>query len=338
MRLRTAWQMMGGRSAWFVITLFRMLVPVHRVAWLAAAIKHDVLVRLHADPMDLDALATALDCPVEGREALSAWLRHGELLGELRRVDGRYALRGYLARRLALPEHAVYAAYVQGLVTIHVEGVFGALDHLRTPRSLAQLDHPLVAQVSELSAPLLDELCDAVVPKRGPTRMLEIGCGQARILRRAAAQNPELSGLGLDLDPGVAAAAEALVREDGLHGRVGLRAGDVRTVELDGGFDVITMFNLLYYLPPAERPEVVARVAGWLAPGGALVIAGNFRGGTLPNNMLDVWFSGLAECGPLPTADELRAMLAAAGLSQVNATRAVPGDEMWSFVARRASS
>ena len=327
--------MMGGRSAWFVIRLFRMLVPMHRVAWLAAAIKHDVLVALHERPRTLDEVAERLACPPSGREALAAWMTHGELLGELRLTDGRYQLRGFLARRLALPEHAVYAAYVQALVTIHVEGVFGALDHLQEPRSLSQLDHPLIARVSELSGPLLDELCDGVVPTGCKVHMLEIGCGNARILRRACQANPQLTGVGLDLDEPVAARARALAADEGLGQRMSVVAGDVRTVELEGSFDVVTMFNLLYYLPPEERGAVVARVAEWVAPGGALVIAGNFRGGTLPNNMLDIWFSGLRECGPLPTADELHAMLAATPLSEVTASRAVPGDELWSFVARR---
>lgn len=334
-KLSTIWKMMKpGDSVLRYLRTLRLLPPVHRVAWIAAASRHGVL-RLLREPKTLAEIMAHLDAPAEREKTVWAWLRHGCLLKEIRLEGERYALRGALARGLADPAEEVVAALAQALVAIHHEGIYSALDHLKTGRSLAQIDHGLVARVSELAAPALLEIVEQYAPSEGDCRWLELGCGNGRYIRHACAQNPQLNAVGVDLDPQVAEHAQAELAAAGLDSRARAIAGDLRTVELEERFDRVTMFNLIYYFPVEERAALIERVASWVDPGGTVLISSMCQGGTLGANVLDVWFSSLRECGPLPEPEAVVEALRAAGLETEAPRRVLPGEAFFLFVARR---
>lgn len=316
----------------------RLMTPVHRVAWLAAASKHGVLELLRAGPRELGEIAEALDAPPESIEALRTWMRHGVLLDELHDDGHRYRLHGRLARHMADPAHPELAALAESLISVHVAGIYGALDHLRDGRPFASLDAPVVARVSEMTAPVMREVIDAHVPKHGPARLLELGCGSGRHLRYACERNPELEALGIELDPAIVTSTRRALGKAALADRARVRQGDLRTLELDERFDVVTMFNLVYYFPVAERGAVIAKAASWVKDGGALLIVTACRGGTLANNMMDLWFSGIREAGPLPEPEALVQQLRDAGLEPEAPARMLPGEAYYALVARRQSS
>src|SRR5207253_1093878 len=82
-----------------------------------------------------------------------------------------------------------------------------------------------------------------VVPRAGPVRLLEIGCGSAVYIRHAAGRNPELTALGLELQPEVAALAAENVSAWGLARRVAIEAGDVMARAAEAAFDLATLHN-----------------------------------------------------------------------------------------------
>ncbi|MEM7158608.1 MAG: class I SAM-dependent methyltransferase [Myxococcota bacterium] len=334
-KLSTIWKMMKpGDSVLRYLRTIRLMFPVHRVAWVAAASRHGVL-RLLREPKTLAEIMAHLDAPAEREKMVWAWLRHGCLLKEIRLDGERYGLRGALARGLADPAEEIVAALAEALVAIHHEGIYGALDHVQTGRSLAQIDHGLVARVSELAAPALLEIVEEYAPAEGECRWLELGCGNGRYIRHACAQNSQLKAVGVDLDPAVAEHAQRTLNEAGLESRARAIAGDLRTVELDERFDRVTMFNLIYYVPTDERAAVIERVASWVDPGGTVLLSSMCQGGTLGANVLDVWFSSLRECGPLPEADAVVQALKAAGLEPEPPRRVLPGEAFFLFVAHR---
>ena len=57
------------------------------------------------------------------------------------------------------------------------------------------------------------------MPTRGALRLLEVGCGDATLLRYALLRNPELTALAVELDPAVAERARANLAEWGLSKR-----------------------------------------------------------------------------------------------------------------------
>ncbi|MBX3274375.1 MAG: class I SAM-dependent methyltransferase [Sandaracinaceae bacterium] len=335
MKLRTMLTMLGGTAAPTYVGAMRLLAPIHRAAWLAAAVKHGVLEAMRLGPRDLDELAEALDAGPQGRELLRAWLRHGCLLGEISEDGDRYRLTGRLAKHMADPAHAELAAFAEALVRIHVPAVYGALDHLRERRASDALDPALVARVAEMLAPALEEAILRQVPIETPTKLLELGAGSARHLRNAATQRPRLEAVGVELDEALVAQGRRELGRAGVSDRARLVQGDLRSLELEATFDVVTLFNLIYYFPPAERADVIARAARWVRPGGVLLLASSCRGGTLANNMMDLWFGSVRGAGPLPERDAVLEALRGAGLAPDAPERILPAEELYLFTARR---
>ncbi|MCZ7686907.1 MAG: class I SAM-dependent methyltransferase [Sandaracinaceae bacterium] len=338
MRLSTLWSMLGGTAAPSWVRALGFMKPVHRSAWLAAASKHGVLSMLREEPRTLAELGEALGAPPARQPALRAWLTHGCVLGEIALEGERYRLRSLFARRLADPRFGEMKAFVEALAAIHHRGIYEALDHLKEGRSLGDLDHDLVARAAEMTAPVLREAIDRTVPRRGAATLLELGCGTGLHVRYACARNPELSAVGVEVDLEVAGKARAALREAALEARIRVETGDLRTLELDERFDVVTMFNLIYYFAVEERASVVARAASWLAPGGSLVLTTACGGETLPSNLLDIWFSSFRECGPLPRPPDITSALEAAGLEVARPVRMIPGEEYYLFVGKKPES
>lgn len=112
----------------------------------------------------------------------------------------------------------------------------------------------------------------------GAPRVLELGCGEGRILAPLLDAHPEAEIWGLDLDPG--ALAEAAQRPQlqraAATGRGGLVAGDMRSFTLPGLFDVIIIpYNGLYTLGDLDGVRGCLRSAAkHLAPGGRLIFDG----------------------------------------------------------------
>ena len=88
--------------------------------------------------------------------------------------------------------------------------------------AIAHTDHPI-------AAPLSDESVRRVLHRAvgaGPRHLLDLGCGAGEWLVRAAAERPEVTGLGIDLDDGAIDRGRRQVRDAGLGQRIELRVGD----------------------------------------------------------------------------------------------------------------
>lgn len=107
-------------------------------------------------------------------------------------------------------------------------------------------------------------LVDAMAPRGA--RILDAGCGPGRVGGILAAAGHDVTGV--DLDPELIDAA----RED-YPGPAWL-AGDLSELDLPGpGFDVIVSAgNVMTFVAPSTRGEILRRLRGHLAPGGRVVI------------------------------------------------------------------
>ena len=105
--------------------------------------------------------------------------------------------------------------------------------------------------------------------------VLEIGCGTARNLIRAARQYPEARFYGLDVSEAMLRSARASVARRGLAAQIVLRKGDATAFDPTQlfalqGFDRVFISYALSMIP-AWR-EVVRHAAECVAPGGELFI------------------------------------------------------------------
>jgi SAM-dependent methyltransferase len=108
------------------------------------------------------------------------------------------------------------------------------------------------------------------------TRVLDVGCGDARHLRALAA-DPGVAGLGIDVSPGLVAAARDAVAAADLH--LDVEVGDARDLAAALGPDRLGSFDVAWSLcqgglgtSPATDPAVLAGLAAAVRPGGHVVV------------------------------------------------------------------
>ena len=315
------------------------LKSFYTLTYLAAAGENGLLRRLAAGPATLDALAAFLDASGQGRDALEAWLQMGVRLQLLQLGPDGYALHG-LARRLAQPENDPTLALVEEVAGLHHQLLLGTLPKLRSGElwTLADQDGELIARSSRVLEAFQAELIRRTFPARGALRLLEIGCGSGVYLRYAAARNPSLTALGVELQPAVAEAARTNLRGWGLDSRVRVDDGDIRARAPQEPFDIATLYNNIYYFPVAERVALLEHIAGFLRPGGFLLVTTLCQGGSLGAEALNLWGAATRGAGRLPSEQELVGQLRQAGFARVKTMSLLPGDRFIAFQAFRGQA
>jgi SAM-dependent methyltransferase len=134
-------------------------------------------------------------------------------------------------------------------------------------------------------------LVDAMVPRR--SRVLDAGCGTGRVGSFLAEAGHEV--VGVDLDPELIAAAE----QD--HPGPLWLVDDLATLDLPArgigeGFDaIVSAGNVMTFLAPSSRREVLVRLRTHLRDGGRIVVGfGTSRGYEVEEFLADVRGAGLA--------------------------------------------
>ena len=334
MKLATFMDMVLSGRLPLLYRVARLLEPFYRVSFTATAASLGLLRRLGSGPVPLERLAADLALPPDGLEALAAWLKIGVRLGELHWGPKGYTLKGRLSKALAEEKNDPAAAFLEEAASLHYDLIRRLPVRLQEGRffTLEDQDGELIARSSRIMEPLVFEAIDAVIPASGPSRLLEVGCGSGTYMRYAAARNPDLTALGVELQPEVAEAARRNLREWGLGGRTAVEAGDIRELIPEAAFDVATLHNNIYYFPLEGRVEVLAHVRAFLKPAGRLLLTTGCQGGSVIMELLNLWGAATEGCGRLPTPAEMTAQLREAGFVAVKATRLYPFESYYSFV------
>ncbi|MGX6603089.1 class I SAM-dependent methyltransferase [Micromonosporaceae bacterium Da 78-11] len=128
-------------------------------------------------------------------------------------------------------------------------------------------------------------LIDTLVPRGA--RLLDAGCGTGRVGGLLAAAGHQV--VGVDLDPELVATATAD------HPGSTWLVGDLAELDLPGRFDVVySAGNVLTFVAPADRVEILRRLGAHLADAGRVVIAfGAGRGYPFDDFLADAGAAGL---------------------------------------------
>lgn len=336
MKLKTVLTLAGSGQLGLIRTLTSLSDSLYRAAFVATAAKDGVLGRLADGPVQADGLLPA-GASEASRGALEAWLDVGVGLGELTKSSRGYALKGALSKALAEASNDAVAALLEEAVGLHLDLLRRTPSLARTGKrfTLADQDGTLIARSSRVLEPFVREAVDSVIPATGSVHLLEIGCGSGTYIRHAAERNTSLRAVGLELQPDVAAAARDNLSGWKLSSRVTVQAGDVREFS-EGGFDVATMHNNIYYFPVDTRVALLKHVRGLLKPGGRFLLTTGCRGGTAAMEVLSLWGAATEGCGPLPAPAELKAQLEQAGFTKARAKRLIPVESYYAFIAERS--
>ena len=141
------------------------------------------------------------------------------------------------------------------------------MDHLRDPRELVRVGYDLASRAYrgdtfELEGSGYGYWLGRLAPLLADgARVLDLGCGNGVPVARELVKRCAVTGV--DLSPVQIERARALVP--------GARfvCADMTAVEFaPGSFDAVVAFYSVFNVPLADQPALIARVAGWLAPGG----------------------------------------------------------------------
>ena len=180
-----------------------------------------------------------------------------------------------------------------------MENAAGSVDGSGTGPSSAAWDPVRYLRFAgERARPFADLV--ARIDAESPRTVVDLGCGEGALTASLAQRWPGARVTGVDSSESMLAAAEA----HAVPGRVEFTAGDVAHWEPEEPVDVVVSNAVLHWVPGHDR--VMARWAGWLAPGGtvAVQVPGNFRA---PTHALlrqlcrsPRWSGPLADAGPDP--------------------------------------
>jgi SAM-dependent methyltransferase len=272
-------------------------------------------------------------------EFLDALLDVGLSVRELSCKKGLYRLRGRRSRTMIGQNGDMYAAIVQANVTYYNSAYRHAAERMRGAPSGNYLNEigGLVARYAKISEPIIASFIRDIISGKDSARILEVGCGSGMFLRSAVESNPNATGIGIDMDPEVVMQATQNLRNWGIGDRFDIVHGDIRTppVDIEGPFDIITLFNLVYYFSADELSELFRAFRSWLAPEGILALASNMRGNgkDLAAANLNVATTSTVGCTPLPALDDIMDLLKQSGYSSVKPTRLMPRSAFYGITA-----
>jgi 4-hydroxy-2,2'-bipyrrole-5-carbaldehyde O-methyltransferase len=321
----------GALLAW------RDAAPFVRLHFLAIATEIGLLEELGRGPATTNQLGVRL--AIADRALFGAFLRLGVVLGELRCRAGRWSLHGRRSKALAVPEADTMRAMVQEAVRYDAAVYAGLEQHLRgaPPGDYLRATGAVIARASRLVEPVLAPWLRSLVAERRPRRILDVGCGTGVYLIHAAtAGGPQLTGLGVDLDATVVGLTRQRLADAGLAERFDVRHADIRTLQLPAAsFDLVLLFQNIYYFAEDERPGLLRRLHGLLGPSGALVLASLFAGRSLAAVHYDLLFRATAGCAPLPRRQELDRQLRDAGFTTTRWVQLIPLGSFHAVLAER---
>jgi SAM-dependent methyltransferase len=306
-----------------------------RLHFLYAAKATGLLDQLH-EWTGRDGLVKTLG--VQQPELLDALLELGVALKEFACDGERYRLRGARAKAFATPDGDALAALVEEYVTYHGpayrELAARMLDGA-PPGDYLNGRGQMIARSSRIFEPFVRDFVETLVAGAGALNLLEIGCGSGVYLHYAAQANPQARGIGIDLQADVVRATSANLRTWGLDTRFTVMQADIRVPpgELNGPFDLLTLYNNIYYFPVAERPALLRGLHARLAPGGRLALVSVFQAPTVSAASFDLMLRSTAGCAPLPRLDELIVQLHDADFGEVRTSRLMPGQPFYGVVA-----
>lgn len=331
--LHSVWRTIRMPGLWLIM---RDWMPLLRMHFLYAAVEAGLLVALQKGATR-KALIDNLN--VKRPELLDALLDMGLALKELSQRGSTYGLRGKRSKVLATGHSDALAAIIQANLTYYNEAYRNLASRMRGAPLGDDLNDigETVARFSKIAEPFLSSYIKSLIPASDPVNILDVGCGSGFVLKAAWQANAKATGMGIDMDARVADQATHNLNRWGMADHFKILSGDIRTLSdtLQGGFHLITVFNLIYYIPSEERPVFFNLLRSLLHPKGCLALVNNFQsqGKDAAAANLNIVNCSLNRLTALPNLQTIKAQLTACGFNGIQITRFMPRSEFYGVTA-----
>jgi len=249
---------------------------------LKGAVELHVFDQLTTEPRDAAGLGQALQVPSEGLQILLDALVALEFLAHtpegytLTPVSAEFLVSSkptYLGTFAAeiLGDSTLYDLYSQYRRVVSDGYHRDPWEYRRGSNALVER---LVHQLFILGYPVGQAIADHQEWTAGnPTalRMLDVGCGSAVYGLVALSRLPQARLTAQDW-PHILPAAQEFAVQMGVAERVATLAGDFRTLDFGGPYDVVFLGHILHNYDDATNRDLVRKCVGVLAPGGRVVV------------------------------------------------------------------
>jgi SAM-dependent methyltransferase len=202
--------------------------------------------------------------------------------GLLDRDGDGWRMAPHFDQILGNPESSFYLACAPRVHMVLGDDYRDYPGHFRagTTRSYQQHDERFMREVAEALKTLPRIFLDLVLPNlpglearlAEGARVLDVGCGGGWAVVQLAERFPEISCVGIDLEPYSVELAKRLIAERGLTGRCEARLQSADELGEDDSFDVATSFLVVHEIAPDRKPGAFAAVARALNPGGSFLV------------------------------------------------------------------
>jgi len=276
---------------------------------------------------------------VERTEILDALLDVGVSIGELSCRNDLYKIKGKISKALISDKGDGLAALIQANVTYYNSAYRNAADRMKGGELGDDLGKigDLVARVSKIQEPLIKDFIQYTVKNKDSMNILEIGCGSGMFMKNAFEANKNAKGVGIDIDSEVVKQAKHNIAKWGLSDRFIIMQGDIRVADVmnKGPFDLITMYNVLYYFKIGERHDLIKNLKLKLSQEGKIAVIttvqGNGKDPAAANlNLVNCSLKGVT---PVPELNSIEKLFKECGFNKIETTRIMPGSAFYSVLA-----
>lgn len=295
------------------------------------------LLKALSTPCSRDRLIEKLN--VKRPEILDALLDVGLASKELAFNNDLFSIKGKRSKAITGNNGDMMAAAIQGNVTYYHDVYRKAADRINGEELGDDLKKigDLVARYSKIAEPVIRSFITGIVCRKKSTRILDVGCGSGALLKTAFDSNSSVTGIGIDIDDNVVQQARENISAWGISDQFEIRNGDIRHIsgEITGTFDVITLYNLLYYFDEKARLDLIKILRDMLSPTGVLAVAMSFhsKGQDLATANLNMVNSSLKGLTPLPKLNDITSALNKCSFKKIEVHRFMPGSTFYGIVA-----
>lgn len=295
------------------------------------------LLRILLNPCDRETIIEKLQ--VKRPDLLDALFDVGLATKELALKNDLYSIRGKRSKAIMGMKGDMVAAMIQANITYYSDAYRHAADRMQGAELGDDLDKigDLVARFSKVAEPVIKDFLTAIVSGKNSMRVLDVGCGSGVFLQSIYSANPGATGIGLEINERVVQQTKENIAAWGLNDRFDIFHGDIRQPpkEVSGPFDLITLFNVLYYFQEEDRSDLIRKLHAMLSPQGAVAVVMNFRSrgkdvGSANLNMVNCSLKGLTR---LPDLHEITLLLKQCGFGKLDVHRFMPGSTFYGIAA-----
>jgi SAM-dependent methyltransferase len=276
---------------------------------------------------------------IEDSGLLLSLLELGTSIGQLKKKKGDYALKGALAKACLSPSGDPMYNMIKEMMYYHGDVFRDFSDIINTKKPvdyLAQFSDT-VAQSSRIVEPFIKNFIKTAIKSDKPLNILEIGCGSGTYLSYYHRINNNHHGIAIDIQKPVVTMARENVKNDRLDRNFIILHEDIRNPSraIDGPFDLVTLYQNIYYFTTDERKKLFAAIKERLNPDGRLVIVSLFKQRKIFPHYFDIILRATIGCSPLADINEVVTDLMETGFYSIKKNRLLPGQTFWGIVAKR---